>query len=234
VTVTLSGGKSLTTMTDPSGNYSFTGLPSLLNYTVMPTRAGFTLTPASAQVNNLLANQSGVNFTALPASTTVNPLADAYVYDNNPNTNFGTTTPLITRTRSGSNNQAFLKFDLTNFCGASRVVLRVYGRLSDTKMTSLALDVYGVPTTTWAETTLTWNNRPANSATVQQTAQVAGTTPRWYDLDITTYVKAELAAGRRTISLLLKNGTTSSNNSTTTLLDSREATNKPQLVVTMP
>ncbi len=234
VTVALSGGKTMTTMTDASGSYTFTALPSLLNYTVTPTRAGFALTPVNAQFNNLLGNQTGVNFTSRPTLTTLNPLADAYVFDANPSTNFGTATQLITRTRSNNNNQSFLKFDLANFCGANRVVLRVYGRLSDTKMTSLALDVYGVPNTTWSETTLTWNNRPANSATLQQTVQVTGTTARWYDLDITAYVKSELLAGRRTISLLLKNGTTSSTNSTSTLLDSREAVNKPQLVVTAP
>lgn len=234
VTLTLSGGQSQTTTTDASGNYVFGGVPSLNDYTITPGRAGFVFAPASLQFTGLLGSRSDANFTARPAVTTLNAGADAYVADGSATTNFGASTQLITRlsSKTGSNNQSYLKFDLGNFCDATKVLLRVYGRLSDTKATSLPLNVYGVSVTTWAENTLTWNNRPADGGVVLQTASVTGTTARWYDLDITSYVKSELAAGRRTVSFVLKNGTATT--TTQSLFDSREAANKPQLVVTIP
>jgi len=54
---------SATTTADASGNYSFTGLANG-SYTVTPSKAGFTFTPASQAVTINGANQTGVNFTA--------------------------------------------------------------------------------------------------------------------------------------------------------------------------
>jgi photosystem II stability/assembly factor-like uncharacterized protein len=57
VTVTLSGSQSGTRTTDSAGNYSFTLLEAG-NYTVTPTKFGFTFAPASQTFNNLSANQT--------------------------------------------------------------------------------------------------------------------------------------------------------------------------------
>ncbi|MCW5979419.1 MAG: SBBP repeat-containing protein [Bryobacteraceae bacterium] len=62
VTLTLSGTQSKTTQTDSSGNYSFTGLTAG-NYTIKPSRSGFSFTPASRAYTGLNANKTGVNFT---------------------------------------------------------------------------------------------------------------------------------------------------------------------------
>jgi hypothetical protein len=61
--VVLSGTNTYNTVTDASGNYTFTGV---LNgsYTVTPGTAGFTVTPATQSVTVNGANVSGVNFTA--------------------------------------------------------------------------------------------------------------------------------------------------------------------------
>ena len=66
-TLTLSGGASATIVADASGNYSFS---TLLNgsYTVTPSKAGFTFTPASLPVTVSGANVSAVNFTAQPVT----------------------------------------------------------------------------------------------------------------------------------------------------------------------
>ena len=64
VNLTLSGSATNTTMTDASGNYSFTGL-SNGNYTVTPNFAGFSFSPASQSFTNLTTNQTA-NFTATP------------------------------------------------------------------------------------------------------------------------------------------------------------------------
>src|SRR5205807_9529895 len=48
---------------DASGNYSFTGLANG-SYTVTPSKAGFTFTPANQAVTINGGNQTAVNFTA--------------------------------------------------------------------------------------------------------------------------------------------------------------------------
>jgi len=62
-TVTLSGAASATTTADSSGNYSFAGLASG-NYTLTPSKTGFTFNPSSQSTTLSAANVSGVNFTA--------------------------------------------------------------------------------------------------------------------------------------------------------------------------
>jgi len=62
-TVTLSGPVGATTVTNTSGNYSFTGLANG-TYTVTPTNTGYSFTPASQNVTINATNVTGVNFTA--------------------------------------------------------------------------------------------------------------------------------------------------------------------------
>ena len=68
VTLTLTGTSTGTTTTDGSGNYSFLSL-SNGNYTVIPSKAGYTFTPSSQGLTISGANVSAVNFTAAIAPT---------------------------------------------------------------------------------------------------------------------------------------------------------------------
>jgi len=61
--VKLSGGSSASTTADSSGNFSFTGLANG-PYTVTPSNAGYTFTPASENATINGANATGINFTA--------------------------------------------------------------------------------------------------------------------------------------------------------------------------
>lgn len=69
VSVRLTGGPGGTRTTDATGAYSFTNLPAAGNYTLTPTLTGFAFTPTSLSYNNLQANQTAANFTAVPAFT---------------------------------------------------------------------------------------------------------------------------------------------------------------------
>jgi hypothetical protein len=62
VAVALTGSASNSTMTDGSGNYSFTGLVTG-NYTLTPSKSGYTFAPPGASFNGLTTNQTA-NFTA--------------------------------------------------------------------------------------------------------------------------------------------------------------------------
>ncbi|OGS21198.1 MAG: hypothetical protein A3J83_07160 [Elusimicrobia bacterium RIFOXYA2_FULL_40_6] len=64
VTLTLSGSASATTTSNSSGTYSFAGLVSGGNFTVTPSKTGFTFAPVSKSFSNLNSNQSAQNFIA--------------------------------------------------------------------------------------------------------------------------------------------------------------------------
>jgi len=73
VTIMLSGDASITTQTDTSGIYSFSGLING-NYTVTPSKAGYNFTPQKENVTILNADQSGVNFTAVSSGGLTNEM----------------------------------------------------------------------------------------------------------------------------------------------------------------
>ncbi len=89
--------------------------------------------------------------------------------------------------------------------------------------------VYSASNTSWNETGLTWNNKPSSGSTVRGSLAVSGTAAKWYEVDLTSFLKAELAAGRKVVTLVLKNPNTSD---AQTLFGSDETANGPQLVVT--
>ena len=68
VTVGLSGTATASVTTDASGNYTFGNLANG-NYTVTPSKSGFTFTPQNAAVTINGANVTGTNFTAAAAPT---------------------------------------------------------------------------------------------------------------------------------------------------------------------
>ena len=72
------------------------------------------------------------------------------------------------------------------------------------------MQIFGVSNTSWSETGITWNNKPAAGSTVIGSATILNTTENDYTIDITTYVKSQFLAGNTTISLLLKNPSPSS------------------------
>jgi len=86
-----------------------------------------------------------------------------------------------------------------------------------------------VTNTTWTETGITWNNKPASGTTALATVTMVNnsTTSRWYEWDVTAYLQQEKAAGRNTVTLALKN---LANSSPFDSFRSKEATsNRPEL-----
>lgn len=70
VAVALSGSQTAATITDASGNYSFTGVTGGGNYVVTPSLSGYTFNEPSHSVNNLSSNLT-VNFTSTPTLATM-------------------------------------------------------------------------------------------------------------------------------------------------------------------
>jgi parallel beta-helix repeat protein len=68
-TVSLSGSSSATTTANSDGNYTFSGLAGG-SYTVTPSKAGFTFSPASQKTTVSAASVNGVNFAMSRAAST--------------------------------------------------------------------------------------------------------------------------------------------------------------------
>jgi hypothetical protein len=112
----------------------------------------------------------------------------------------------------------------------SNAKLRLFGGLQDSIAASIGLAIHSAVGTSWNESTLTWNNRPALDANALATTTITGTTAKWYDIDLTTYIKSKVAAAAGAVTLVLRSTTATS---TLCQFNSDEAaTNQPQLVVT--
>lgn len=162
---------------------------------------------------------------------TLAPTADGFVRDGTyAGSNFGSAATLDLKTDPAANltRDVYLRFDLGAVASVSGAKLRVYTWLSAAD--TVAPTLYPV-TGSWSEATLTWNTRPG--FVVQSplgSFSVTSTTASWKELDVTSYVKAEHAAGRRQPSFALHAGAASVEKMS---LSSREsASNRPQLVVT--
>jgi hypothetical protein len=144
--------------------------------------------------------------------------------------NYGTATQLITRLSSANHTyESYLTFNVGQLCTASNVKLRLYGKLNSNG--NLEVSAYAVANTSWLESSINWNNKPASGA-LRATTTITSTTNAWYEWDITQYVQNELSAGRHIISIALK-GVASSSNQVT--LNSRQASsNKPELRIVKP
>jgi hypothetical protein len=76
---------------------------------------------------------------------------------------------------------------------------------------------------------LNWNTRPAAGATPLVTASVSGTTGRWYEFDITSYLRQQKAAGATVVAFALRATTVSEGWCGFT--SDEAASNRPELMV---
>jgi hypothetical protein len=97
-----------------------------------------------------------------------------------------------------------------------------------------------VASTTWVEgnggtdnnplNEIRWSNKPAASGGSLATRTIASTTSQWYEWDLTSYLKAQKAAGKNVVTFLL---TATAATTPLAVFNSRDATaNRPVLQVT--
>jgi glucose/arabinose dehydrogenase len=172
-----------------------------------------------------------------PAPVILTPTHDAYVRNGaHAATTHGTTDAanlIVKRALAAqvdNTRETYFKFDLTSITGAILAVqLKVFGRIEDASVTNLPVEVFSASNTTWTESAITWNNKPATSATAIASSTVTDATARYYLWDVTDYVKNEVANGRRVVTLAMKSVP---EHNPRTLWSSKETgTNPPQLSV---
>jgi endoglucanase len=160
------------------------------------------------------------------------PIADAYVEsDLQANTNFGSVNPLLLKTGAlvAFNREAYFKFDISSVSQIGSVKLRLFAALSSLGNGPIVTSVYSAADTSWSESTITWNNKPPRSASALGNISVTTTTYAWYEIDVTSQVRAEKSLGRAWLTLALYAPAVTDSR---ILVASREAPNsKPELVV---
>lgn len=172
-------------------------------------------------------------YTAAQSSITLNPVADAHVRDGSyANINYGTFNWLTTNrsTIVGKTFQSYLRFNIASLpTNSSSVKFRLYGYQYYATDPSVVVQVFNVPSNTWAENTITYNLRPVAQTTVLASATIAGTTAQYYEWDLTAFVNSQRLAGATAVSLEVRNLTTTNYNQLN--FYSRErTTNRPEMV----
>ncbi len=190
---------------------TMTALPTL---TAIPTNTPtntLTLTPTPAVTGTLTATPTSVSGGTL----TMNAVADSYVNDTSPTTNFGSSTSL--RTDASPIQRSYLRFDVPTLSGSViSATVRVYANSA----VSIGYTVHGT-SGGWGETTITFSNAPSFGNSVGNSGAI--TANSWTQVDVTTLVTG---AGQYNFVM----NTTSS---TATSFSSRTGANPPQLIIKM-
>jgi hypothetical protein len=169
-------------------------------------------------------------------TTTLTNTIAAYVRDGaSATTNFGNDAQLIVKlsNTTGNKREGYLKFDVSSLpsdpSAITNVKLRLNGKLSASGASPI-VGVFGASNTSWGETAITWNTKPATSGSALATKTISGTTAAWYEWDITSYVKTARQNGQQFVTLVLR--ATNATDPQAVFNSDDAASNGPQLVAT--
>ena len=131
---------------------------------------------------------------------------------------------------AGYTRQTFLTFDLSKLARPDPLRPPPPLRPPDRRRSPAGVKVgVSAASGTFTKGHLTWNHRPAATGPALATATVTGTQSRWYDWDLTAFLKAQKAAGKSVVTLALRGV---SPTEAAALFDSGKAGKGPRLVVT--
>jgi cellulose 1,4-beta-cellobiosidase len=144
-----------------------------------------------------------------------NPTDDALVNHKMPDNNYGSENYMAVRSDSASKGRnSFLKFTVSGVSGTvTSAKLKLYSQTVE-----MSVEAKAVSNTSWTEGAITWNNQPSAGSTLDTKSPGTAT---WVEFNVTSHV-----TGNGTYSFRL-----SGNVDTGQVFDTKEATNKPVLVV---
>ncbi|KAA6438333.1 DNRLRE domain-containing protein [Dyadobacter flavalbus] len=167
----------------------------------------------------------------IAASQTLNAVADAYVRDGSYSaTNYGNLPELNVKNAAGDasiKRSSYVRFQLPQTVNAGSAKLRIYGHNHENSK-DIYLHAYGVDNDSWTENGISKNNAPAAS-TASLGSVAVNDKYKYYEIDVTSYVKAQQASGSNLVTLLLADP---NNRNTRLVFNSKEnSANPPQLVI---
>jgi large repetitive protein len=131
------------------------------------------------------------NVSSCTASTvTVNPVADSWMLQSSPDSNYGNDSILKLDSKSGGNARALVRFNLPTIpagCDVVTAKLRLYASSYKDGRTLQAIPLGA----SWLESSVTWNNQPATSGTAASTTSGFG----YREWAVTSQVQAMYAPG---------------------------------------
>lgn len=145
--------------------------------------------------------------------------ADARVEEHSPTTNFGTAPDLEVIQANNRNKESYIRFTVSGLSGVVQsALLRVYSTTEGTKNGPAAY----ATGTSWAETGITWNNRPARTGGALDNKGAIGQNT-WTEYNVTALVN-----GNGTYAFVL-----AGDSSDDVFFSSRQGGNPPQLAITV-
>ncbi|MDQ3544886.1 MAG: DNRLRE domain-containing protein, partial [Actinomycetota bacterium] len=162
------------------------------------------------------------------------PVVDGFVRNGTfGGTNYGNDGMLLVKKSgtTGNTRESYLRFDLSAIGTITTAKLRLWGFLTNvTDGGTPHVQIYKSTNTTWSETGLTWNNKPASTGSALATTTITGTGGAWFEWNLTSFLQAEKAAGRNVVTLVLQSSNTT--NPMATFNSDEAAANRPELLVT--
>ena len=214
--VTLTGSSIATSTSTATGTATSSNTPTV-------TQTGTsTSTPSETPTDTATATATrSATPTSTPAPTTSLTFvtnADAYANQSNPSTNYGNATTLLVDGASDPDRESFLLFTVTGISGdIQNARLRVF---TTTNGSTNGPAVYGTGTT-WTETGINWNNRPAHTSDALDNKGSISTNT-WVEYNVTSLVQAN-----GTFSFVLV-----ADGADGITFSSRQGSQPPQLIVT--
>lgn len=149
------------------------------------------------------------------------PSADTFVRSEFPDSNYGSNTKM--NVKGSSTKLTYMKFDLSALAGkqVTKATLR-FKTVDFQPAPSTTYSIRGVTNSSWGESTLNYNNRPAIGSAITSFSQVVQN--GWKDVDITSTVQSSAGS---LFSLAINN----SLNSSEIAINTKESADKPILVV---
>ena len=195
------------------------------------TPGSYTIKAKATDISGNVVITNAVAFSIVSPSDnqSLTPIADASVRNGSyASINYGSDTSLIVKgsASSGYTRVSYFKFSLNGVTKPGSAKIRIYGRNTD-NTAGINISAFGVANDSWTESEINWNNAPAASTAALASVSVTDQA-KYYELDVTDYVKAELA-GDKTVSFLLKD---ISNQNKNLAFNSKENKSySPQLII---
>jgi len=148
-----------------------------IDYALWRKNFGMSLTPT--------VTPPGTTILPTPSPVSINPSEDAYVTASSPTVNYGSATTLMVD--NSPINITYMKFNLASLAGKS-----ISSAKLRFKVTSPSVNTQNIKTApnTWAEGTITYNNKPAPATLI--TTIPAITAAGAAEVDLTSYIRSNL------------------------------------------
>jgi hypothetical protein len=219
-TTTTTTTSTTTTTTAPPTTTTTTTTAPTTTTTTAPTTTSTTTTTTTAPPTTTTTTTPP---SACAATTvTLSATGDSWIDSGSPGQRKGDDSNLKVISKSGANNRALVRFTLPAVpagCVVKAATLRLYAKSYKTGRTLQAYALGGP----WTEADVTWANQPPTTGSAATTASGSG----WRQWNVLTQVTGMYAGTNN--GFLIRDAT--ENNDHEQQFDSREASNKPQLVV---